>query len=168
MSDPQVLEQLQSMTLLEGVSKTHLAKLAAVAHIVDLDEGTTIFREGEAGTHVYIIISGRVALEICSSGVGCRRILTVDGGELLGWSPVLDHEKLTATARALSPVRAVKLAGADIRGLCEEYPRLGYEFMRCAALALGKRLSATRLQLLDVYGGERSEKEATAENGDAS
>ena len=38
--------------------------------------------------------------------------------------------------------------------MCEHDPRFGYVFMRRAALALAKRLSATRMQLLDVFGGQ--------------
>jgi hypothetical protein len=42
--------------------------------------------------------------------------------------------------------------------LCESDPRLGYELMRRTALALSKRLSAARLQLLDVFGAEAADQ----------
>ena len=168
MSDPQVLNMLRQLHLLEGVSEEHLEELAAIAHCVDIPEGKTIFREGEAATTVYLIVSGRVALDIYAPGVGCKRILTVTEGELLGWSPLLDAEQLTATARTIVPTRTIAIAGEDIRALCQDHPRFGYDFMRCTALALGKRLSATRLQLLNLYGEDLPKSNAALESGDAS
>ena len=152
MSDPQLFNILRKVQLLEGVSNEHLEKLAAISRIVDIPEGKTIFREGDLASTVHLVVSGRVALEICAPGVGCKRILTVNEGELLGWSPLLDNEHLTATARTLAPTRTIAIGGQEIIELCKEHPLFGYEFMLCAALALGKRLSATRLQLLNLYG----------------
>jgi hypothetical protein len=48
----------------------------------------------------------------------------------------------------------VEINGGQIVTLCEHNPRFGYIFMRRAALAISKRLSATRMQLLDVFGTE--------------
>ena len=61
---------------------------------------------------------------------------------------------LTATARTIVDTTAVQINAGQVLTLCEHNPRFGYEFMRRAAVALAKRLSATRLQLLDVYGTE--------------
>ena len=90
------------------------------------------------------------------------------GGELLGWSPLLGIEHLTATARTLVPTSALQITGAEIRSLCEDHPRFGFEFMRCAALALGKRLNATRMQLLNLYDVESQENQSRAESEGAS
>ena len=150
----EVLETLRDLQLFDGFDEQLLEQLAAIAESVDLAERALIFREGDPATDVYFVTQGAVALEICARGRGCRRILTVGEGELLGWSPVLQQQRLTATARALRPSQAIKLNGRQILALCEHDTRFGYEFMKRAALALAKRLSATRLQLLDVYGEE--------------
>jgi len=161
----QTLEALEQLQVLEGIGAEHLKKLADIADYVDLPAGATIFREGDPATDVYLIVEGSVLLEICAPGVGCRRILTVGDGELLGWSPVLENERLTATARTLVETRAVKINGRQILAQCEHDPRFGYEFMKRAALALAKRLSATRLQLLNVYGDEMPQSVEEEEQG---
>jgi CRP-like cAMP-binding protein len=69
-----------------------------------------------------------VSLEICAPGVGCRRILTVAAGELLGWSPVLGQEYMTASARALTPTKVVAADAREILAICDQNPRFGYEF----------------------------------------
>jgi len=145
-------EVLRRLRILEGLDEEHLSQLADVAEQVQFEEGEVIFREGDPATDVYLIVDGSVSLEVCAASIGCRRILTVTAGELLGWSPVLEQTRLSATARALEPTRAVRLNGKQVLAQCEHNPRFGFEFMRRAALALANRLNATRLQLLNVYG----------------
>jgi CRP/FNR family cyclic AMP-dependent transcriptional regulator len=149
-----VATALRSLRLLQAFPEELLAPLVAIATVESYPAGAVIFRQGDLARTSYLIVEGNVALEICAPGVGCKRILTVTSGELLGWSPVLEQEHLTATARTLAPTRVVAVDGRQILALCEHNPRFGYEFMKRAALALARRLSATRLQLLDVYGSE--------------
>ena len=91
---------------------------------------------------------------VLARSVGSRKILTVGEGELLGWSPVLEQARLAATARAQADTQVVKISGQQVLTMCEHNPRFGYDVMRRAALALAKRLSATRMQLIDVYGDQ--------------
>jgi CRP-like cAMP-binding protein len=143
---------LRGVQFLRELSDESIDQLAGVARIVEYPAETVIFRQGEAASTLHLIVEGNVSLELCASGVGCKRILTIGPGELLGWSPVLEQGRLTATARAISEVRTVAFSGPQVLAICEQNPRFGYEFMKRAALALAKRLSATRLQLLDVFG----------------
>ncbi len=147
-------QSLGHLPALAGLDEAHLQQLATVAKLRAFPAGKTIFREGEPANDVYFIATGNVGLDICAPAVGCRRILTIGAGELLGWSPLFDQHRLTATARALSEVQAWVLSGAEIQAMCASDPRFGYEFMRRAALAIAQRLSATRLQLLNVYGDQ--------------
>ncbi len=73
---------------------------------------------------------------------------------MVGWSPALGQPRLTATARALTNVLAIAIESSGCLALCKSEPRFGYELMKRTALALAKRLNATRLQLLNVYGDE--------------
>ncbi len=147
-----LVDVLREVAFLGGIDEEYLGQIAAVARKVEFPEGKVIFREGEPATDIFLITRGTVSLEICAPGFGCRRIMTVGQGELLSWSPVLEQTRLTATARVLSPTTAVQISGNQIVALCEHNPRFGYEFMRRAALALAKRLSALSMQLMDVYG----------------
>ncbi len=154
MTTIKVLEALREVEFLQGIADEYLQELAAVAKLQEFPAGKVIFRTGEPATHIYLIISGNVSLEICSPGLGCKRILTAGEGDLVGWSPVLEQIQLTATARTISDTHTVAISGGQVITLCEHDPRFGYVFMRRAALALAKRLNATRMQLLDLYGSE--------------
>jgi CRP/FNR family transcriptional regulator, cyclic AMP receptor protein len=70
----------------------------------------------------------------------------------LAWSALLDQSRLTATARAMEPTQLVQIDATQLLAICERDPRFACEIMRRAMLAMATRLSATRMQLLDVYG----------------
>ena len=159
MATPDLLAQLRDIEFLDGVEDKLLTQIAEVSRAVDFAAGAVIFREGDPATKLYLVIDGNVSIEICAPGVGCRRILTVGPGELLGWSPVLEQTQLTATARALAPTKAIEISASQLLTLCEHDTRFGYELMRRAAGALAKRLNATRLQLVDVYGSQMPESD---------
>jgi CRP/FNR family transcriptional regulator, cyclic AMP receptor protein len=154
---PTVMELLRGCAFLEPLSDEHVEAVAGIAQLIEIPGGQRVFREGDVADDVYIVVSGRIALEICAPAVGCKRVCTLESGELLGWSPVLGEGRFTATARTVEPTRLVRLEARALRDLCHSDLELGYEFMHRTSLALAKRLSAARLQLIDVYGSQMPE-----------
>ncbi len=146
---------LKECPLLADFPPAALRRLAPATEIKSLDAGKTIFREGRTSDEVYVVRDGRVSLEVCAPGVGCRRILSVGPGELLGWSPILESDQpLTATARTIEPSELLVLNATALRAIFEEHPELGYRFLQQLARAIARRLTATRMQLLNLYGEE--------------
>jgi len=149
-----VATALRRVQFLDQVADEFLDRLAPLARTVSIPSGGILFRQGDVASEFFLLVEGNASLEICAPAIGCKRILTVELGELLGWSPALGQPRVTATARALTHVLAVAIDSAGCLELCENEPRLGYELMKRTALAIAKRLDATRLQLLNVYGDE--------------
>lgn len=149
-----LLTILKNVQFLHEIPDENIERIASVATLRELSPGAIVFREGQKESCVYLIVKGAAVLEYCTPGLGCRRLQTVGAGELLGWSPMLGIEEMTATARILEPTTVVAINAKQLVALCEHDTRFGYEFMRKTALALSQRLSATRLQLLDVYSQE--------------
>jgi CRP-like cAMP-binding protein len=152
--DEQLLSILREIHFLRDFPDEDLAPLSSVAYLKHCLPGTVVFREGQKEEHLHLIVEGAVALEFCTPGLGCKRLQTVGAGELLGWSPILGLGAMTATARVIEPTTLLVLDARQLVTLCEHNPRFGYDFMRRTALALSQRLSATRLQLLDIYRHE--------------
>lgn len=155
MSNNVLPEQLRQFQFLQEIDDEHLGRLAAVARLVEFPADKVLYREGQAVSNIYLILSGSVSIEICAAGIGCRRIMTVSDGDLLGISPAVGQSRSTGTVRTLAPTKAIELNASQVLTLCEHNPRFGYEFMRQVAVAISQRLNATRLQLLDVFGAEQ-------------
>lgn len=152
MSDMSIGELLRSIQFFHDIADAHLERLAEIARPVEYPEHSDIFQEHDKSKDVYVIISGKVSLVICEPKVGCRQLMQVGDGELVGWSPLVGRHRLSDTARTLTPVKALAIDGEQVIALCRDNPEFGFEFMHRVAMALAERLSATRLQLLDLSG----------------
>lgn len=117
------------------------------------EAGEHLAREGDAADAFFVIRHGRVALELAAPPKGALMIATLGEGAVVGWSWLFPPYRWSFDARALEQVRAVAFDGACLRGKCDADHELGYELMRRFAGVMLDRLQATRLQLLDVYGG---------------
>jgi CRP-like cAMP-binding protein len=149
-----LVEILEEVYFLHDLPPEYVEQIAKVARLRDCNALKVVFREGEPAQRVYLIATGNVTLEMCAPSVGCKRIMTVGPGELLGWSGLLGPARLTATARTLEATQLVEIEAAQLLSMCERNPALGYELMRRAMRAVSARLNATRMQLIDVYGSQ--------------
>jgi CRP-like cAMP-binding protein len=145
------LDTLAKLDFLDGFPPDYLKPLAAVADVVSVPAGEVLFREGEKSPRIYLIISGKVALDMWVTGNGETPIQTVGPGKLLGWTPILTQKPMTARAVTKEPCELLAINAMQVLEACNENPRFGMEFMRRTAIALSRRLNATRQQLLDAY-----------------
>jgi CRP-like cAMP-binding protein len=147
-----LIETLRDIRFLHDIGPMHLEQIAKIARLRDFNNGDVVFHQGDPAQHVYLVVDGTVSLEICAAGTGCKQILTLGPGELLGWSSVLEQAYFTARAHAVGATRLVEINAGQFLTICARDPQFGFELMRRTALALAMRLSATRIQLVDVYG----------------
>ena len=134
-----------------GMDAESRALIAGCARNAVFSDGSFLFREGAPAETFYLIREGAVALEIAAPG-GALTVQTVGAGEVAGFSWLFGPHRWQFDGRAAGRVHAVELDGACLRAKCDADPRLGYDLMRRFAGLATRRLQATRLQLLDVYG----------------
>jgi len=150
MESKSLTDILREHPFLEGFKPQHVEKMAGMAREVQFGRDQMIFREGEQSDMFYLLLSGRVALEVSAPG-RIVRIQTLGEGDELGWSSLLEEESKRFQVRSLEPARALAFQGAQLRQACEEDCAFGYALERQIIKVISSRLQATRLQLLDLY-----------------
>ncbi|REJ92475.1 MAG: Crp/Fnr family transcriptional regulator [Planctomycetota bacterium] len=143
---------LATAQFLHKLSAEDLEKVAAIASTKSLEAGAVLYQEGEACRMLHVVSSGLVALDMCMPRQGCTRILTVGPGELLGWSALLSDGTMTVRATAVEETTLIALPAHKLRQLCDDDHDIGYAIMQQVAVSLSRRLLATRLQTLDMFG----------------
>ena len=147
-----ILDELRGIDFFRGLEDTYLEQLAEISRYVEFPARAEIFRESDVAKEMYVIISGQVSLVTCTPKTGCRQLMVVGDGDLIGWSPLVERQRLFDTAHTAQPTKAIAIDGHKILEICEKNPQFGFEFMRRVAKVLAERLSATRLQILDICG----------------
>jgi CRP-like cAMP-binding protein len=151
MNQAKILEILADIRFLRGIPAEHLKQIAEVAEMRDYDDGDVVFREGEVANSIYLVVSGKLSLELSPSTVYRKHLVSVGPGEMLGWSAFVELPRFVATAVVAEPAQLVRIDGKRLRAICDEDPEFGYEFTRRTMRALAARLAATWTQLSHLY-----------------
>lgn len=150
MATETVLAKLREHPFVEDFRPAFLEKLAEIAKETSYERDEIIFREGDESQEFFLLLSGKVALEVVAPGKTLR-VQTLVGGEELGWSAVLPGGGKQFQARALSQVKTLALDAVALREACAKDCGLGYAFLLRLLGVVASRLQATRMQLLDMY-----------------
>jgi len=132
-------------------------KLLALSEPFHFTAGQTIFDEGAPSLYLYVVKTGRVAIEAHIRAWGSRLITTLGPGELFSWSALIEPRIETASARALEDTEVVRVKGGALMDACREDAQFGFQLYRTLAEVITDRLVSTRHQLL---GGHHEPEEA--------
>jgi CRP/FNR family transcriptional regulator, cyclic AMP receptor protein len=138
-----------------GLSESQVQRLAEMAREYETPARAHLLREGDETKELSVLVDGRVALTEHVAGRGSVTLMTVEPGDVFGWSALINPYRATSTVVSLEPVKVIALGASELRDEIRAncvlaagiYPRL--------LEALARRLGATRQQLLDLYGSEQ-------------
>jgi CRP/FNR family transcriptional regulator, cyclic AMP receptor protein len=150
MSAATLLATLKKHPFVDEFQPEHIERLRGLAREVSFEPDRVIFKEGDDTHDFYLIVSGRVALEMQEPD-HVLRLQTLAAGDELGWSSVLMGRGKYFQARALEPTEALALDGGELLAACRADPAFGFAFMYRMLGVVSERLQATRLQLHDMH-----------------
>jgi CRP/FNR family transcriptional regulator, cyclic AMP receptor protein len=147
-----VAEIAAEAPIFAGMEDRHLELVGGCAELARFPAGTFLCREGRPADALYVLRSGRVTLEVAAPERGPIVIETLGEGDPLGWSWLFPPYRWHLDAVATEPVAALVFDAACLRAKSESDHELGYQLLRRFSHVMLTRLTATRQQLLDVYG----------------
>jgi len=116
---------LRSASFFKGSPSSVLAEVATLAREVALEEGASLFREGAAGSSLYIVVSGRLLIHR-----GEERIAELERKAIVGEMAALSSESRSASATALEQTRLLALSRGDIEQIMYTQPDVAHGIMR--------------------------------------
>jgi CRP/FNR family transcriptional regulator, cyclic AMP receptor protein len=150
-------EILRRFSLLNGIELPLYKDLALDSKEVTLDQGEELFKQGDKASHVYMVLSGKVELQMNLGEKDDRRIdtLTLIEGQMIGWSAFVSPFVYTLNAVALTDVRLVQLDAHALQDLMDRNPTVGYAVTRNLTAILAERLTNLRVQFASLVVTER-------------
>jgi CRP-like cAMP-binding protein len=148
MIQPETLLALSQHVFLHGMRRELLEKLAACTQWVTVTAGQYLGREQEPADAFYLILSGRVAIEIKKRDRRGVRLQTLGSDEIVGWSWLIPPHRWQFDALVIDPVQALALDAGKLRQLCKEDAELGYQLVQRLLAVVASRLAATRQELM--------------------
>ncbi len=112
--------QLEEIELFKPLGPDDLTDLTTLLKIKEYSYGFPICQRGEAGTHLYIIMSGRVEV-LDDDGV----VLSEMGrGDVFGEMSLLSGDKVSTTIVATEPCEIATLNQKDFKHILNKFPAL--------------------------------------------
>ncbi|MEK0313508.1 SLC13 family permease [Cohnella sp. 56] len=141
---------IADIALFKGLSNVDLAKVLGRLERRTLPADEVLFRAGDTGDSMYIVLRGQIALYVETED-GARRALTVlREGDMLGEMALLTGEPRSATAVAASETELYELGEETFRQLIGEHAALSAYFIRL----LSGRLTQTNARLTETREAE--------------
>jgi CRP-like cAMP-binding protein len=135
---------LATVPLLDGLPEAELAELARLLRPRDVPAGQVLWREGDEGVAMLLIVDGLVSVSLRLPGDRAVEVASLGPGEVLGEIPLLDGGRHSATARVVEPARLLSLTRADFAALVSRSHPTAFALKRRIARVACGRL---RLQL---------------------
>lgn len=110
------VERLRDVGLFGGLSDVALTDLASAHAVVDLGPGAAVFREGEPGREMFVVLQGEVELSRKVHGAETRVALVL-ANDWFGEMSMLDILPRPTTATVVQHARLLRLTAQDLNAL---------------------------------------------------
>jgi CRP-like cAMP-binding protein len=117
-SDPPVsVAQLREIGLFGALSDEVLEHLAIALKSARVGPGDYVFKEGEPAREFYVVLDGEMEVLKKSRRGRETRVAILGPNDCFGEMSIIDMQPRSATLRALSPTRLLKMTTEDMDGL---------------------------------------------------
>jgi CRP/FNR family transcriptional regulator, cyclic AMP receptor protein len=113
---------------------------------VKVSKGHTLFKEGDSGDRLFVVVDGKLKLGTSSSD-GRENLLSILGpGDMFGELSAFDPGPRTSTATAVTDAKLLSLAHDQVIGLITQHPKVGIQLLG----RLAQRIRRTNETLADL------------------
>ncbi len=126
---------LKTVTMFSQTPDNVLAEVANLLEEIDVSEGETIFKQGDQGDSLYVIVDGRVRVHD-----GERVINYLGERDMFGEMALLDAAPRLASVSAVEPTRLFRLDQGPFYELLNERPEIAIGIIRVLTHHLRNRV----------------------------
>lgn len=138
MDNSELTEVLRSHPLMRPLSQDQLLSFARAGELELYKPGETIVTEGTLGDAVYLLLSGRAAVQ--KKDAGDRVLAELEDGEFFGEMSLVEATARSATVVATEESQIFRLPNQELHRLAEEDPQSMNRLLVVIVRTLSSRL----------------------------
>ncbi len=158
-SELRIVTAFRSMHAFCSLDPLHIHKLASIASVRQFEEGSIIYRAGEAGKAVYLILEGEVAVEMEVVDYGPVTLFTLGPGQLFGWSSLFPTRRKQARARVVQSAQLIVINAGQLRHLFRGDHEMERAVMDCMTHVVVDRVRGARLELAKTLAADQKKRQ---------
>jgi len=146
-----IQEILQGIEIFQGLSRSEIDSVAQVCQERSYRQGELVFSQGSTGDELYVVKSGRVAIELGGRGHSPATVIhVVEPNQVFGELALIDKDRRAAGAKAMSDCEIVILPREDLHRVFEANHHIGHVVMHNIATVVASRLRKANLELVAI------------------
>jgi CRP-like cAMP-binding protein/tetratricopeptide (TPR) repeat protein len=124
-----------------GLSAAEMKLLATFSSEERFREGSMVFREGEKGDKLYIVLDGRIRISKFIPGVGEEALTVLDRGDFFGEMALIDDKARSADAKAHDgDATVLSIDRATLNEILSMDPHASLQFLNLLCRMISRRL----------------------------
>lgn len=151
MTDASIAQRIGNSALFKGLPQEFVELLAKRARSRQLQAEQVLFHTGDRARAFYLIMSGRVSVEVPAIEGPSLPLQDLGPGSVLGWSWLIPPHRWAFQARAETPVELIEFDGEAALADCEANPRFGYALLKRFAGLMSERLQHARQRMVEEW-----------------
>ena len=140
---------LKAMALCRALSGAELDAIAAIVETQDIAAGKDLFREGDPGDGLFLVISGEINITKRAPD-GEHALARLGSGGVLGEMSLLTADARSASGRALADTRVLHLPAARFRALLAADSIAAHKVVAAIAEVLARRVATMNGLVLEL------------------
>jgi CRP-like cAMP-binding protein len=146
------LEAKRDLFREQKLSQMEINFLASLSREVQFESGDTIFREGDPGDHLYVVLDGKVRISKQLPGAGEEALSFLERGDYFGEMALIDAQPRSADARAHAGGAVVLAIPKDVLdGILHQRGVTSVRLLTILSLLIAKRLRETDDKIVGWY-----------------
>ena len=143
-------EILNHLEIFSSLTPEEMARVRLLMKHHEVPSGWVLFREGDVGRHMYVVLSGTVAISIKTDSDEDVEVSRVGEGSFFGEMSILEKDVRSATCRTVEDCRLLSLDGEAFRMLMDSEPAAAIKVMHHMLQTATSRLQNTGAFLSDM------------------
>lgn len=122
-------EELRNVLLVQDLPDSMLEKIGQIAQLQLYSDGTVFFNEDEYPQYLYMLLTGKVLLEVEASANVNVTLGAIKPGFSFGLTALLPGEKSSVTAICVEPCELISVHGPELLNILNSDFELGFHVM---------------------------------------
>ncbi len=127
---------LKNIEIFADLSVNELAAVASVTEEVHFGEGETVFKEGDHGDTLFLVVEGEVAVIKDIDGERQIELDSIGAGDYFGEMALFGDDRRSATIQVKTAARFLTLHKQELQEIVREYPQIALHVCRVLSVRI--------------------------------
>jgi diguanylate cyclase (GGDEF)-like protein len=147
--------------LFSNMSELEFNAVTAFLERMRIKKGTAVFKEGDAGEDMFLLLSGALSAYVSQSDGTQRWLFDIKRGDFFGEMSIIANEPRSATLIAKDDTDVMVLQGIDFYRIIFEHPMIGFKMLKAISAVQNQWLNQSSKHLGDLMRwGETARRRA--------